>query len=146
MPENVINDHLGPVEYLAIEFPRGAVTAEGFSHVLALVEAGTIWVLDLEFARRVDGVWQKVAAGSLGVTGVDLTEFEGADSELLDADDLAILAADVADDSVLAVLVYENLAMNGALQAWGAQGAKLVAEGPVSHAELDAALTDNQSN
>jgi hypothetical protein len=145
VPESpgVIDDHLGPVEYLAIEFPNGHVTTAGFEHVLSLVDAGMILVLDLEFARRVEDRWSKVTASELAVAGVDLGDFAGADSSLLDDADRDVLSAGLAPDSVLAILVYENLAMHAALKAWGEHGAKLVAEGPISLEDLEGALPDD---
>jgi hypothetical protein len=144
--DNHIDDHLGPVEYLAIEFPDGKVTGEGFRHLLEAVDAGTVLVLDLELARREDQGWRKVAPRSLAADGVDLSVFEGADSSLLDDDDLELLGAEVSPDSVLAVLVYENLALNPALHAWGKHGARLVAEGPLSVDDLESVLPDTESH
>lgn len=143
MPDNTIDDHLGPVAYLAIEFPAGNVTAGGFIALAAQVEAGTIVVLDPEFAEHRDGSWRKIRSGSLDVPGAALGEFEGADSSLLDDSDRNLLSEGVAEDSILAVLVCENLVLNAALSAWGTHGATLVAEGPVSLEDLDAALDES---
>ena len=39
-------DVLGRVDYLAVEFPGGRVTASGFEQLMSLVRQGTIRVLD----------------------------------------------------------------------------------------------------
>lgn len=135
-----LSDHLGPVSYLAVEFPQGQVNAEGFSRLIELVDAGLILVLDLEFVRRAaDGSLVTISPGSLDLD-VDLSAFEGADAGLLDPDDLEFVAQGLADDSVLAVLVYEDLALAPVLAAWGSGGARLVAEGPVAVEDLEHAL------
>ena len=142
MSDPLTDDHLGPVEYVAVEFPRGHVTVEGFDHLLAQVDAGNVLVLDLELVRRGPDGWHKVSAADLG-TDVDLSTFEGADSSLLDDADFELLAAGLAEDSILAVLVYEDLTMHAALRAWGAGGARLVAQGPLGVDDLTDALADD---
>lgn len=137
-----LSDHLGPLSYIAVEFPTGQVGAEGFNRLVEIVDAGRILVIDLEFVRRAgDGSVVTVTAGSLDL-GVDLSMFEGADSGLLDPEDLSFVAQDLAEGSVLAVLVYEDLALNPVLAAWGRDGARLVAEGPVDAEDLEQVLDD----
>lgn len=135
-----LSDLLGPVSYIAVEFPRGEVGEEGFSRLLELVDRGLILVIDLEFVRReADGSLVTVSADTLDV-GVDLSAFTGADAGLLDADDLELVAHGLAEDSILAVLVYEDLTLAPVLAAWGSRGARLVAEGPVAVDDLEQAL------
>lgn len=135
-----LSDHLGPVSYVAVEFPKGQVNEDGFSRLIDVVDNGLILVIDLEFVRRgADGSLVKVSAGSLDI-GVDLSAFEGADAGLLDPEDLDLVAQGLAEDSVLAVLVYEDLALAPVLSAWGSGGARLVAEGPVAIEDLEQAL------
>ncbi len=132
---------LGPLQFVAVEFPTGAVTGSGFSELLAQVDAGTIFVVDLEFLRRgEDGTLARVPAGSLEMDGVDLSQFDGADSGLLDDADLELVATGVTGDGVLAVLVYEDLALSATLAGWTRQGGRVVAEGPVEPEDLEAAL------
>ncbi|PKH41480.1 hypothetical protein SAMN05192575_1121 [Nocardioides alpinus] len=139
MPEPLIDDHLGPIDYLAVEFPDGRVTVEGFEELLARVDAGDLLVLDLELVEREGTGWRKIAPASLvGATGIDV--FEGADSSLLDQDDFELLGADVAAGSIMAVLVYEDLTLHRALRAWRAQGARLLAQGPLTVDDLDSVL------
>lgn len=142
MPDPLIDDHLGPIEYLAVEFPEGRVSAEGFRHLLTRVDAGDVLVLDLELVARDASGWRKVAPASLD-PGVDLAAFEGADSSLLDEDDFELLAPDLAAGSVMAVLVYEDLTLHQALRAWGAEGARLLAQGPLTVDDLGAVLPDD---
>lgn len=142
MSDQLIDDHLGPVDYLAVEFPHGQVTAEGFQHLLAQVDAKNIMVLDLELVRRGTSGWEKVPPAALAAE-VDLADFEGADSSLLDDADFELLGADLDEGSVLAVLVYEDLTLHAALRAWGAGGARLVAQGSLSIDDLSSVLPDD---
>lgn len=134
------SDHLGPVEYVALEFPDGNVTAEGFRELMTQVQAGTIYVLDVEFlSKSAKGGLTKVPAGDLGP---ELADYVGADAGLLDEYDMETVGADLAVGSVMVVIVYEYLTLNAAISAWEAGGARLVAEGPVSVEDLEEALAN----
>ena len=138
-----ITDHLGPVSYVAVEFPDGRADAAGFAALRDLVDRGLVIVLDLEFIRRgEDGALVTVPAASLDL-GADLSAFAGADAGLLDRDDLELVAGSLEVDAVMAVLVYEDLTLQPVLGAWAASGARLVAEGAVDPVELDLALGDD---
>jgi hypothetical protein len=55
------DDELGPVDFLAIEFPGGRLTAPGFEKLLSLADQGVVEILDMEFiAKDVDGRSRKV--------------------------------------------------------------------------------------
>ena len=138
-----ITDHLGPVSYVAVEFPDGRADAAGFAALRDLVDRGLVIVLDLEFIRRgEDNALVTVPAASLDL-GDDLCVFAGADAGLLDRDDLELVAGSLEGDAVMAVLVYEDLTLQQVLGAWAASGARLVAEGAVDPVELDLALDDD---
>lgn len=144
MSDPLIDDHLGPIDYLAVEFPEGRVAVEGFEHLLARVDAGDLLLLDLELVERVATGWRKVAPGSVvGASGLDV--FEGADSALLDESDFDILGPDVAVGSIMAVIVYEDLTLHQALRAWGDRGARLVAQGPLTVDDIDGVLSDDDT-
>lgn len=140
--DDPFRDEFGPIDYVVVEFPGGAVTADGFRALLDLVERQLIRVLDLEFVRRgADGVPEAVdATGVQMPEGVDVHRLAGAFSGLLDRDDIAQTGAGIAAGSVAAVLVYEELALLPALLAWARDGATIIAEGPILPDELDAAL------
>lgn len=143
MPDPLIDDHLGPIEYLAVEFPEGTVPAEGFDELLARVDAGDLLLLDLELVTRDATGWRKIAPESIvDAPGIDV--FEGADSSLLDEDDFELLGAGTAPGSIMAVLVYEDLTLHRALRAWGARGARLLAQGPLTVDDIDRVLADDE--
>ena len=46
------DDELGPVDFLAIEFPGGRLTAPGFDKLLSLANQGIVDILDMEFIAK----------------------------------------------------------------------------------------------
>ena len=136
---HVAEDHLGPLDFVAVEFPDGGVDAAGFSLLLDLVEAGDIYVIDLEFlTKQSNGSMQQTNPATLGVP--ELAAFEGADSRLLERDDIALLSASLSVGAVLAVLIYEDRTMIPVLTAWESTGGRVFAEGVVDIDDLEAAL------
>lgn len=138
-----IDDRLGPIEFLVVEFADGVVVGDGFTHLVSLVDSGQILVLDLEFvSKSADGVVTVVEADTLEpVEGVDLAAFAGASSHLIDGDDVARAGELIAAGSVAAILVYEVLTVLPMIAAWERAGASLVAAGAIDFDDLDAALT-----
>lgn len=138
MPEQ----HIGPVGFLIIEFPNGQVGARGFAALVERVERGSLYVIDVEFFRKgADGTLTSLPAHDLGVIdGLDLAEFDGAVTGLLDGEDVAAVSAAIAAESLACVVVYEELGMRNVLDAFAAEGAAIVAEGPVAVDDLEAAL------
>ena len=140
-------DELGPVDFVAIEFPGGRVTATGFDQLLSLVDRGVVGILDLEFiAKDADGRHSKVEVSELGVPGgvdlggVDLTAWSGASSGLLDSTDVDEIAGGMQPGSVAVVIVFENRWVLGLVDAWRLDGARLIADGGLSAIDVVAAL------
>lgn len=131
------NEHLGPVDYLVVEFGDAADVRAGFDHLLTLVDAGLIRVLDLEFVTGAGGAAHTITATQ---AGPGLAEFDGASSGLLDRDDLDAVVADLAPEAKAAVLVYEELSILTVIEAWENAGARIVSEGPIDVDDIDTAL------
>jgi hypothetical protein len=136
-----VSDHLGPVEFLALEFPDGVVNSEALRGIVAQMQAGNVFVIDLEFVVRPEGQpGSIVTASSLNADDAGLAEFDGASSGLLGQDDVDTLAADLGPGSVVVVLIYEDRTMEAVINACEQSGAHVLAEGTVDQDELDAAL------
>jgi|SRR5271166_3786116 len=135
-------DELGPIDFLAIEFPGTRLTAQGFQQLLSLADRGVIAILDLEFiAKDAAGHARKVDAGELGNPGgVDLSAWAGASSGLLDRSDVEEIAAAIQPGSAAAVIVYENRWVLGLVDTWRREGARLIADGGISASDMVAAL------
>src|SRR5262249_61972912 len=104
------DDNLGPVDFLAIEFPRGRLTAAGFEQLLSLADQGVVDILDMEFITKdADGRSKKVDVWEFAVPqGVDLSAWAGASSRLLDDSDVGEISAAMQPGSVAVGGVYEN--------------------------------------
>ena len=66
MQANTDLDSLGPVDYVVVEFPAGASTFTGemAKELLALIESGTIRVIDiLILTKKSDGCDRRDGAG-----------------------------------------------------------------------------------
>jgi hypothetical protein len=136
------DDELGPIDFLAIEFPGGQLTPPGFEQLLSLADQGVIEILDMEFiAKDADGQSRKVDVWEFAVPeGVDLGTWAGASSGLLDDSDVAEISAAMQAGSVAVVVIYENRWVLGLVDAWRHDGARLIAEGGLSAADIVAAL------
>ena len=138
----VPEDELGPVDFLAIEFPGGRLTAAGFDRLLSLVDRGVIGILDMEFVTKDGGgkskkidAWQFAVPG-----GVDLAAWAGASSGLLDDSDVSVISAAMQPGSVAVVVIYENRWVLGLVDEWRRSGARLIADGGLSADDIVAAL------
>lgn len=133
------DEQLGPIDFLAVEFPDGHPSSAGFELLLDLAERDVIRILDVEFvAKGADGVARAVPVEE--VAGAELSAWQGASSALLDVDDLARVGADMAAGGVAVVVVFENRWVTGLIDAWRSAGARLIAEGGIPAEDLVAAL------
>jgi hypothetical protein len=138
---------LGPIDYMAVEWPGGQITGEGFDLLLDLVNRDIVRVLDLEFiAKAADGTVAKVALGDVEHGGgVDVTMWDGAPSGLLDQSDLDAIAEAIEPGSLAGVLVYENLWAVPLMTALDRSTARLIGSGPVVVEDLLTALDETGS-
>ena len=137
-----IDDDLGPIDYVVVEFPHGRVTAAGFDRWLDAVDRRLVTILDLEFvAKDAGGVARRVDLGDLAnPDGIDLTVWEGAASGLLGDDDVAEIGATIAAGSVAVIVVFENRWVLDVVDAWRQEGARLVLDGGLPADDVVAAL------
>ncbi|MBV9170142.1 MAG: DUF1269 domain-containing protein [Chloroflexi bacterium] len=136
------DDILGPIDYLAVEFPNGRVTGESFRVVTDLVRRGIVRVLDLEFvAKSGDGGVRKVELRDVEHTAdVDITLWQGAESDVLDQSDFDLIAANIAPGSLAGILVYENVWAVPLLAVIERSTAHIVGHGRIDAEDLLAVL------
>ena len=126
-------DQLGPVDYLVVEFPAGAsnFTGEMAKELLALVDSGTIRVIDiLILAKNEDGSVEAMELSDIEDLG-PLQKVEAELAELLAADDVEHLAAAMEPGSTAGVLIWENLWAAPFASAARRSGGQLIANGRI---------------
>ena len=139
-----VMDELGPIDYLVVEFPAGKADFSGAmaEQLKALVEAGTIRVLDLLIIT-------KDADGE--VDAFEVHEFEDGDAgalrelgaeyaELLSEEDVGHIAAALEPGTVAAALVWENTWAAPFAASIRHSGGQLVANGRIPMQAILAAL------
>lgn len=133
---------VGPIDYLAVEFPGARLEGGGLAALLDLTERGIIRILDLVVATVAeDGTFAVVALADLDGDGqLDLTVFEGVQSGLLDDDDIAQSAALVQPGNAVGVIVYENTWAGPFVTAMRSAGAEVIASGRIPADDVVAAL------
>jgi Family of unknown function (DUF6325) len=126
-------DELGPVDYVIIEFPAGEsnFTGEMAKELLALVDAGTIRVIDiLILTKNEDGSVDAIELSDVGELG-ELQALEAELAELLAEEDVVNLAAAMDPGSTAGVLIYENLWAAPFAAAARRSGGQLIANGRI---------------
>ncbi|MEV0894944.1 DUF6325 family protein [Promicromonospora sp. MEB111] len=133
---------VGPIDYLAVEFPGSRLRGQGLAALLDLVERGIIRILDLRVARRTEeGDIVAVALTDLDHDGtLDLAVFEGVGSGLLDDEDLAQSVALVAPGDAVGLIVYENTWAGPFVTAMREAGAQVIASGRIPVEDVVAVL------
>jgi Family of unknown function (DUF6325) len=126
-------DELSPVDYLVVEFPAGAsnFTGEMIEELLALVDSGTIRVIDaLILTKDEDGVVDAMELSDVGDLGA-LQDLEAQLAELLAEEDVEHLAAAMDPGSTAGVLIWENLWAARFGAAARRSGGQLIANGRI---------------
>ncbi len=126
-------DELGPVDYMVVEFPAGAsnFTGEMAAELIALVESGTIRVIDaIVLDKDENGQIEASELSDVGELG-ELEALEAQLAELLAEEDVAHLAAAMEPGSKAGVLIWENLWAAPFAAAARRSGGQLIANGRI---------------
>jgi len=146
MPDVALNE-LGPVDYLVVEFPAGAsnFTGEMAEELLALVDAGTIRVIDvLILTKNDDGSVDAMELSDIPNLG-PLQQVEAQLAELLAEEDIAHLAAAMDPGSTAGVLIWENLWAAPFASAARRSGGQLIANGRIPIQAIIAAIEADEA-
>lgn len=136
----------GPVDYAVFAVPSDAQLSEALRELLARIDSGAIELLDLEIIERgEDGTAARRPITDLEAGGdFDLSLFVGAESELLDDEDLALLVAELDGDSRALVIVYEDRSLAEVAARVAAAGGQLLWSGGVDLTELDQHISSTE--
>jgi hypothetical protein len=141
-------DQLGPVDYLVVEFPAGAsnFTGEMAKELLALVDSGTIRVIDiLILTKNEDGSVDAMELSDIEDLG-PLQAVEAELAELLAADDVEHLAAALDPGSTAGVLIWENLWAAPFASAVRHSGGQLIANGRIPIQAIIASIAADEAS
>ena len=135
-------DEVGPVDYVVVEFPAGAsnFTGEMAKELLALVDTGTIRVIDLLIlVKDQDGSIDAMELSDLDNVG-ELQRLEAELAEMLAEDDVAHLAAAMDPGTTAGVIIYENVWAAPFASAARRAGGQLIANGRIPSQAIIAAI------
>jgi hypothetical protein len=101
-------DQMGPIDFVAIEFPDGKPTGKAAPLLVDLVDRGIIRILDLTFIQKAeDGSVSGLEIADLDGDG-EFSVFEGASSGLLGDEDAASISEAMKPGSAALLIVFEN--------------------------------------
>ena len=146
--QNTDLDSLGPIDYLIVEFPAGAssFTGEMTEALLALVEAGTIRVVDvLILTKNEDGTVDAMELSEIEQLG-PLQAVEAQLAEFLAAEDVENLAAAMDPGTTAGVLIWENLWAAPFASAARRSGGQLIANGRIPIQAIIASIEADEAN
>ena len=141
-------DSLGPVDYIVVEFPAGAsnFTGEMAAELLALVDSGTIRVIDvLILTKSEDGTVEAKELSDIEQLG-PLQAVEAQLAELLAAEDVEHLAACMDPGSTAGVLIWENLWAAPFASAARRSGGQLIATGRIPIQAIIASIEADEAS
>jgi len=147
-PTEASLDELGPVDYVIVEFPAGASTFTGemATELLALVDSGTIRVIDvLILTKNEDGTVDAMELSDIDELG-PLQAVETQLAELLAADDVDHLAAAMDPGSTAGVLIWENLWAAPFASAARRSGGQLIANGRIPIQAIIASIEADEAS
>jgi hypothetical protein len=140
-------DELGPVDFVIVEFPAATsnFTGEMVKELMALVDAGTIRVIDmLILVKAADGSVDAMELSDLEDLG-ELQILEAQLAELLAEEDVEHLAAAMDPGSTAGVIIYENLWAAPFASAARRAGGQLIANGRIPIQAILAAIEADEA-
>lgn len=132
-----------PINFAVFVTPPNTDPTAGLAALLDLADRGDIDLLDLEIVSLdATGTAGHVDLDAAGLAGLE--PFFGADSGLLDDEDIAQVAADLDEGETAVVVVYQDRSLIAVAEAFAAGGARLDSVGGIDISELDAKLGNQE--
>jgi hypothetical protein len=132
---------LGPVEYIVVGFPGNKFTGDIAPELIALVQAGTVRVLDLIFIGK-DEDGSVLAFEIDELEGIDAFEqLEGEFGGLIGPKDIEFVASKLAPGSSAALLLWEDVWAAPFAKALRDSGGILLEGARIPHELIEPAFT-----
>ncbi len=131
----------GPIDYVLLEFPGDKLTGEAAPALLDLVDRGVIRLLDLLIVSKAeDGFVETLEVTDPRGEGAGFEYFAGAQSGLLNDEDVREAAGAMRAGTVAALIVYENSWAAPFVRAVRNSGGELIASARIPAQDVTAAL------
>jgi hypothetical protein len=132
----------GPVEYIIVGFPGNKFNGQIAPELIALVESGTIRILDLIFiGKAADG-----SVATLEIDELDIAEgFSALDGDvggLISSEDIEFAARSLEPNSSAALLIWEDVWAAPFAEAVRRSGGVLLEGARIPHELITPALAD----
>jgi hypothetical protein len=132
---------IGPVEYIIVGFPGNKFTGGIAPELIALVESGTVRVLDLIFiGKDADGSVLSFEIDDLD-DAAGFGDLDGEVGGLISPEDVEFAAAQLEPNSSAALLVWEDLWAAPFAQAVRDSGGELLQGARIPHELIEPALS-----
>jgi shikimate 5-dehydrogenase len=122
-----------PVDYAVFEFPDHETTGDTARAILDLVDSGTIRLYDIAALRKsTDGTVSGFELSAFPISGdASFADLNGAQSGILDDDDIVDAAAILEPGKMAVLVVYENVWATPFVAAADRAGGRLLAGGRI---------------
>ena len=123
---------VGPIDYLALEFPTATLNGEGLACLVDLVDRGIIRILDLRFVKREDdGSFTGVAIGDMDGDGESTWRSSRVSSPAAGRRRRTPGGRAIEPGSAVGLLLYENTWAGPFVSAMRRAGADVIASGRI---------------
>ncbi len=135
---------VGPVDFLALEFPGNRFNGEIMRNLYELVAAGTIRIIDLVVVTKsqVGSVATMELHEVGGEASAVLAPLQATVSEIITRDDINAIVNELTTTTTAAILVYENLWAVKTMQAMLDADGRMLAFQRIPHQVIVEALQD----
>jgi uncharacterized membrane protein len=135
---------LGPIDFLALEFPGNKFTGEILLELQGLVESGTIRILDLVIVMKdADGQVVTRELQELDPHTIEVVDpLKVEITSMVTHDDLMAVAENLENNTTAAVMLFENLWAVKFVQAVINANGKLISQQRIPREVVEEALAD----
>ena len=134
---------LGPIDFIALEFPGNRFKGEILPDLFELVEKGIIRIIDLVIIIKDQG--QVITRELRELDAADIAMFDPLKvdvSQMITDGDIAMIAEQLADNSTAGIMLIENLWAKKTQQAMLDANGRLVMFERIPHDVVEGALED----